>query len=123
MKAKKIEDYQLRELEEKKILINKYDLGLKYNYELTPYWKELYFDILDLLTENDYEFHLDFLAGGSLYNYMIKNWKRIIKEYDLELDIRDYVEIDDYISLQNWQKDTNNGIGYFADGIYLISKD
>lgn len=123
MKVKKIEDYQLRELEEKKILINKYDLDLRYNYELTSYWKELYFDILDLLTKNDYEFHLDFLAGRSLYDYMTENWKKIIEEYNLELDIRDYIEINDYISLRDWQKNANNGIGYFSDGIYLISKD
>lgn len=101
MKTKKIEDYQLRELEEKKVLINKYDLDLIYDYELTSYWKELYFDILDLLTINDYEFHLDYLTNCSLYKYMTKNWKKIIEEFELKLDIRDYIEINDYISLQD----------------------
>lgn len=123
MKMKKIEDYQLRELEEKKILINKYDLDLKYNYELTSHWKELYFDILDLLTINNYEFHLDYLINYSLYEYMTKNWKKIIEEFKLELDIRDYIEINDYIPLKEWQKNCNNGICYFSDGIYLISKE
>ena len=43
---KKIEDYQLKELKDKVLYINIYDLDLKYNYELAKYWKEFFFDIL-----------------------------------------------------------------------------
>ena len=60
MLIKKIEDYQLEELKNQKVFINKYDLSLKYSYELSVYWKELFFDILEALTLNDFEFHLDF---------------------------------------------------------------
>ena len=60
-KIKKIEDYQLKELEDKTLYINKYDLSLKYNYELASTWKEFFFDILDELLERNYkESRLDF---------------------------------------------------------------
>lgn len=123
MLIKKIEDYQLRELEEDKIFINKYDLDLKYSYELSIYWKELFFDILEALTLNDFEFHLDFLAKSSLFSYMKNNYKDIIKNFHLNIDTKDYIEITDYISYKEWSNNLNNGTAYFKDGIYLISKD
>lgn len=123
MNIVKIEDYQLKELQDEALFINKYDLSLKYNYELNIYWKELFFDILEALTLNDFEFHLDFLAKSSLFNYMKNNYKDIIKNFHLNIDVRDYVEIADYISYKEWSNNFNNGIGYFKDGIYLISKD
>lgn len=118
----KIEDYQLKELQDNKLFINKYDLSLKYDYELSVYWKELFFDILETLTLDDFEFHLDFLAGSSLFNYMKNNYKDIIKNFHLNIDIKDYIEITDYISYKEWSDNLNNGIAYFKDGIYLISK-
>lgn len=123
MQIKKIEDYQLEELKNQKVFINKYDLSLKYSYELSAYWKELFFDILEALTLNDFEFHLDFLAKSSLFSYMKNNYKDIIENFHLNIDTKDYIEITDYISYEEWSDNLNNGIAYFKDGIYLISKD
>ena len=39
MQLKRIEDFQLEELKNQKVFINKYDLSLKYDYELSIYWK------------------------------------------------------------------------------------
>lgn len=123
MQIKKIEDYQLEELKNQKVFINKYDLSLKYGYELSAYWKELFFDILEALTLNDFEFHLDFLEKSSLFSYMKNNYKDIIENFHLNIDIKDYIEITDYISYEEWSDNLNNGIAYFKDGIYLISKN
>lgn len=123
MNIVKIEDYQLKELQDGTLLINKYDLSLEYNYTLSIYWKELFFDILEALTLNDFEFHLDFLEKSSLFNYMKNNYKDIIKNFHLNIDIKDYIEITDYISYKEWSNNLNNGIAYFKDGIYLISKN
>ena len=123
MQLKRIEDFQLEELKNQKVFINKYDLSLKYDYELSIYWKELFFDILEALTFNDFEFHLDFLEKSSLFNYMKNNYKNIIKNFHLNIDVKDYIEISDYISYKEWSDNLNNGIAYFKDGIYLISKD
>ena len=42
-----LEDYQLRELEEGRLFINKYDSDcLMYDYELKAYWEILFFDIM-----------------------------------------------------------------------------
>lgn len=119
----KIEDYQLKELQDETLFINKYDLSLKYSYELSIYWKELFFDILEALTLNNFEFHLDFLEKSSLFDYMKNNYKNIIRNFHLNIDIKDYIEISDYISYKEWSNNLNNGIAYFKDGIYLISKD
>lgn len=115
---KKIEDYQLKELKDKMLYINIYDLDLKYNYELAKYWKEFFFDILQSLGE----FHLDCLKDKSLFSYMMDNYKEIIKSYNLNIDIKDYVEINDYILYEEWSENPDNGIGYFKKDIYLIKK-
>lgn len=122
MQINKIENYQLEELKDNKIFINKYDLSLLYNYEISCYWKEFFFDILQSLCENDYQFNLDYLERKSLFGYMKKNYKEIIEEYNLNIDIRDYIEINDYLSFDEWTNNENNGIGYFGKDVYLISK-
>lgn len=119
---KKIEDYQLKELKDETLYINIYDLELEYSYELAKYWKEFFFDILQSLGENDYTFNLDYLEKNSLFSYMMDNYKEIINRYNLNIDIRDYIEINDYVTLKEWETNPDNGIGYFIDGVYLIQK-
>ena len=53
---------------------------------------------------------------------MMDNYKEIIKSYNLNIDIKDYVEINDYISYEEWSENPDNGIGYFKKDIYLIKK-
>lgn len=121
MKSIKIENYQLRELINQELYINKYDMSLKYSYELDIYWKEFFFDILQLLnTKRDFFLHAD--EKESLFDYFKKDYYNIIRKYKLNIDKDDYVEITDYISYDEWEKNPKNGIGYFTDGIYLIQK-
>ena len=118
-KIKKIEDYQLKELEDKTLYINKYDLSLKYNYELASTWKEFFFDILDELLERNGTID-DVPNDNNLFTYCHKNWKRIIKENDLRIDIRDYIELTDYISLEEWEQQINCFIVSVEKDFYLI---
>ena len=118
-KIKKIEDYQLKELEDKTLYINKYDLSLKYNYELASTWKEFFFDILDELLERNGTID-DVPNDNNLFAYCYKNWKRIIKENDLRIDIRDYIELTDYISLEEWEQQINCFIVSVEKDFYLI---
>ena len=118
-KIKKIEDYQLKELEDKTLYINKYDLSLKYNYELASTWKEFFFDILDELLERNGTID-DVPNDNNLFTYCHKNWKRIIKENDLRIDIRDYIELTDYISLEEWEQQINCFIVAIEKDFYLI---
>ena len=118
-KIKKIEDYQLKELEDKTLYINKYDLSLKYNYELASTWKEFFFDILNELLERNGTID-DVPNDNNLFTYCHKNWKRIIKENDLRIDIRDYIELTDYISLEEWEQQINCFIVSVEKDFYLI---
>lgn len=118
-KIKKIEDYQLKELKDKTLYINKYDLSLKYNYELASTWKEFFFDILDELLERNGTID-DVPNDNNLFTYCHKNWKRIIKENDLRIDIRDYIELTDYISLEEWEQQINCFIVSVEKDFYLI---
>ena len=118
-KIKKIEDYQLKELEDKTLYINKYDLSLKYNYELASTWKEFFFDILDELLERNGTID-DVPNDNNLFAYCHNNWKRIIKENDLRIDIRDYIELTDYISLEEWEQQINCFIVSIEKDFYLI---
>lgn len=118
---KKIEDYQLEELQNDLIYINIYDLSLKYAYEMNIYWKELFFDIIQefdgkplFIKSKDYP---------TLFSFYKKYWKKIIKDYELNIDIRDYIELCDYIPYKEWSDNPDNGIAYFKNEIYLVAKD
>ena len=117
----KIENYQLEELQSKKLYINKYDLTLKYSYELEKYWKELCFDILKaiVLTRNseimlEKEFFKHYNNKETLLS--------LIKNFDVNIDFRDYIELNDYISLEEWLKEDCNDVLIYQDKTFLYSK-
>ena len=105
---KRIEDYQLKELYDNHLFINQYSLDLMYEYELNRYWKEFMFDLTERL--------------GAVYSfeYLKNNYNKLISDNKIaDLDFRDYVELNDYISITDWLGKGNN-IEYRNDGIYLI---
>lgn len=117
----KIENYQLEELQSKKLFINKYDLTLKYSYELEKYWKELCFDVLKaiVLTRNS-----EIMLEKEFFKYY-NNKETIlslIKNFNVNVDFRDYVELNDYISLEEWLKEDCNDVLIYQDKTFLYSK-
>ena len=117
----KIENYQLEELQSEKLYINRYDLTLKYSYELEKYWKELCFDVLKaiVLTRNseimlEKEFFRHYNNKETLLS--------LIKNFDINVDFRDYVELNDYISLEEWLKEDYNDVLIYQDKTFLYSK-
>ena len=117
----KIENYQLEELQSKKLYINRYDLTLKYSYELEKYWKELCFDVLKaiVLTRNseimlEKEFFRHYNNKETLLS--------LIKNFDINVDFRDYIELNDYISLEEWLKEDYNDVLIYQDKTFLYSK-
>lgn len=119
-KIKCINDYQLEELQNKKLFINRYDLDLKYSYELEKYWKEISFDVLKemVLTKDEVILEKDFFNN---YNKLDKI-QSIIKYFKLNIDIRDYIELNDYITLEEWLKEENNDVIFYQDHIFLYGK-
>jgi len=120
MTIKKIENYQLKELEDKKLLINKYDLNdLSYSYELTAYWKELFFDIIAEMNKK-YPIGIRTSKDESLFDYLLKNYYNIINENKLNIDLKDYVEISDYITYKEWAEDPKHLTACSKECFYLI---
>lgn len=117
---KKLEDYQLRELETGQLYINKYSLDLKYIYELNTYWKEFFFDILSELSKKGRTVTIVGHSTDSLLDFFKKEYYNIIKDNKLKIDKRLYVEIEDYISFKDWSSESGHGIAYTKDGAYLI---
>ena len=115
-KNKILEDYQLEELVQGKLLINKYNLSLKYTYELSGNWKELFFDML-----NQNPSLMEDLAEYELFEYMKKNYNNIIDEYGLDIDIRDYINLTDYITLKEWLQDEDNSLEMINKHYVLLS--
>jgi hypothetical protein len=117
----KIENYQLEELQSKKLYINKYDLTLKYSYELEKYWKELCFDILKaiVLTRNS-----EIMLEKEFFKYYSNKETvlSLIKNFNVNVDFRDYVELNDYISLEEWLKEDCNDVLIYQDKTFLYSK-
>ena len=116
-----IENYQLEELQNKKLFINKYDLTLKYSYELEKYWKELCFDVLKaiVLTRNsEIMLEKEFFKHYSNKETLLS----LIKNFDVNIDFRDYIELNDYISLEEWLKEDCNDVLIYQDKTFLYSK-
>jgi hypothetical protein len=117
----KIENYQLEELQNKKLYINKYDLTLKYSYELEKYWKELCFDVLKaiVLTRNS-----EIMLEKEFFNHYSnkETLLSLIKNFDVNIDFRDYIELNDYISLEEWLKEDCNDVLIYQDKTFLYSK-
>lgn len=117
---KELEDYQLEELYSNKLFVNQYGLDLMYNYELNRFWKEFAFDLINELKENNiYMIYSN--DKSDLLNFIKNNYKIIIEKYNLKIDFRDYVELNDYLSIQDWLKDDDNKIVWF-DGKYHLMK-
>ena len=117
--VQQLEDYQVKELEDEQLFINIYDLDLKYIYEMNANWKEFFFDLLEEWSKKD---RLYF--GGyneSLFDFLKKNYNNIIKENHLKIDIRDYINLTDYISLEAWEQLSGNFLIKTDNGFYLVT--
>ena len=116
-----IENYQLEELQNKELFINKYDLSLKYSYELDKYWKEICFDILKAIVftrNNEITLEKDFFEYYNNKETLIS----LIENFKINIDFRDYIELNDYITLEEWLKDDFNDIIIYQDKTFLYSK-
>ena len=122
----RLEDYQYNDLIEEKLFINKYDLDFKYLYEMNRYWKEFCFDLLNELYRKDLLENLYSAAQTDLSNidylliFLKNNYKIIIEENKLEIDFRDYIELNDYTTLREWLKEKNHLVEQDENGIFLI---
>ena len=124
----RLEDYQYNDLIEEKLFINKYDLDFKYLYEMNRYWKEFCFDLLNELYRKDLLENLYNAAQTDLSNidylliFLKNNYKIIIEENKLEIDFRDYIELNDYATLKEWLKEKNHLVEQNENGIFLIQE-
>ena len=115
---KKIEDYQLRELKEEKLFINKYSLDVKYDYEMKIFWKDFFFDMLQEMAQRDIVY-LD--KQVNLFQYLKENYNTIIKLWNLNIDKKDYIELTDYMTLDEWEDIMGNFLVQEGSDFYLIS--
>lgn len=124
----RLEDYQYNDLIEEKLFINKYNLDFKYLYEMNRYWKEFCFDLLNELYRKDLLENLYSAAQTDLSNidylliFLKNNYKIIIEENKLEIDFRDYIELNDYTTLREWLKEKNHLVEQNENGIFLIQE-
>ena len=115
---KQIELYQLDELNDEILFISKSDMSLKYLYELNLYWKEFCFDILDQLQLRN----LIMTKQENLLTFLKNNYKIIIENNKLDINIKDYVELNDYITLKEWLELDNTCIEQQGDRVFLSQK-
>lgn len=116
---KSIEAYQLEELKLNRLYVNIYDLSLKYSYELNVQWKEFFFDLLNELAQKD-NVTVPKLKNKTLLENLKGDYELIIALHDLKTDIRDYIEITDYISFQKWEAIEGNELVFYDDEILLV---
>ena len=105
MKRKVIPYYELCALTNNDYFINRYDLSYKNICEMERYWKEFFFDLLDELYQANLTDPLVNIANkrNDLFIYLKNNYKMLIEKYRLKIDIKYYVEINDYIPFSEWE--------------------
>jgi len=121
-RIKQIELYQLDELNNEILFISKSDMSLKYLYELNLYWKEFAFDLLNKFSPDDLAGLLYDSSIEDLLIFIKNNYKILIEKYNLNIDFRDYVELNDYITLKEWLKLDNTFIEQNGDKVFLSQK-
>lgn len=114
----KIDEYQFNELNQGILFINKYDIDFKYLYEMNRYWKEFCFDLLNELQLKN----LMMAKEEYLLSFLKNNYKIIIEENNLNIDFKDYIELNDYVLLKDWLKEDNNSIEQNENGIFLLQE-
>lgn len=120
--VKQIELYQLNALNNEVLFISKSDMSLKYLYELNLYWKEFAFDLLNKFYLNDLATLLYDSSIDDLLIFIKNNYKMLIEKYNLNIDFRDYIELNDYVTLKEWLKLDNTFIGQNGDKVFLSQK-
>lgn len=118
MNKVKLNNYQFEELNNEILFINKYDIDFKYIYEMNRYWKEFCFDLLNELQLKN----LIMAKQANLLTFIKNNYKMIIEENKLNIDFRDYIELNDYVTLKEWLEQKNNFIEQNENGIFLIKE-
>lgn len=116
MKKYFIENYQLNELVENKLLINKYDLSVKYSYELTNEWEAFFFNILKEIQPIKIDKDID------LFNYFMGNYQYLIDTYNLHISKDDYIEISDYIPYSEWILNPTAAIESDENGFWITQE-
>ena len=129
MKKILLSEAQYQDLLEEKLYINIYDISFITLCELNRYWKEFAFDIIcELIRVDDCEvfynssFNLQNI-NCELLSHIKNCYKEIIEEDELNIDFKDYVEINDYVTLKEWLKYTNHFIEQNNIGIFLWIED
>ena len=120
MKIKKIENYQLEELKTNKIYINKYDMSFIYNYEFAIYIKAFLYDLITEIIKKDSGIKVPFPMIDNTTYFSLEKFKNYIKEHEINIDIQGYVELNDYIPFQEWEKIEGNEIIFDTEEIKLI---
>ena len=115
----RIEDWLYDDLNEEKMFINIYDMDFKSLCEMNRYWKEFCFDLLDKLQLKN----LIMVKQENLLTFLKNNYKIIIEENKLDIDFRDYIELNDYVTLKEWLKYTNHFIERNENGLYIWIQD
>lgn len=121
-RIKQIELYQLDELNDEVLFISKSDMSLKYLYELNLYWKEFAFDLLNKFYPDDLANLLYDSSMNDLLIFIKNNYKILIEKYNLNIDFKDYVELNDYITLKEWLELDNTFIEQNGDKVFLNQK-
>ena len=115
-----IEDYQLEELQSEKLYINKYDIDLKYLYEMNKYWKEFLFD---LIAEGAKKGGLKICKTDNLIQNLKEQYNLLIKSNNLSIDKKDYVELEDYITFKEWLEIPGHDIIFLNSGKILLVQE
>ena len=125
MKRIRLSDIQFNELNEEKIYINIDSFDLMPLYKLNWYWKEFAYDLLaemfqKNLLENLYYYDISLTNKENLLIFIKNNYKILIENHKLNIDFRDYVELNDYVTLKEWLSINNHNIEQNANGIFLF---
>ena len=129
LKTKMITKYEYEKLNKGEYLLNKFNLEIIDSNDIKNEEKAFYLDIFDKIVQMgkifkiEIEKELTSTQEETVYNYFKNNWEFLIDKYDIDILIPEWMENNEYITFDEWQKYDFFYDGYIENKIMKVNDD
>ena len=127
LQTKIITKDEYEKLKKEEYLLNKFNLEIIDSNGIKNEEKAFYLDIFDKIVQMgkifEIEKELTSTQEETVYNYFKNNWKFLIDKYDIRILIPEWIENNEYITFDEWQKYDFSYDGYIENKVIKIDND
>lgn len=127
LKTEMITKDEYEKLKKGEYLLNKFNLEVIDSNDIKNEEKAFYLDIFDKIVQMrkifEIEKELTSTQEETVYNYFKNNWEFLIDKYDIDILIPEWIENNEYITFDEWQKYDFSYDGYIENKIVKVNDD